>query len=247
MISLTYTNINSNFTLINICSYLEQFWIDKVKSLNHPKIWLTITVTSNKKSYIVINNLPFNISDYSDVVIVLRQAFESIPLDSSPCMDSITFEFITEKPKSKFIILGLLYIVLILLLLLICLIVFIIYLDIYPLLDNDFLSKEILDKSIDICSNITQDNTVNITNNRCSFLGTFLQYFSKSPSNYLHYPSYFLPSNINPIIYDFNLLEYILYKQYTILNIHSTLSKEYIEGLSSMLEQYQTITKRISS
>lgn len=247
MLSYTYTNLNSNFTLKNICYCLEQLWIGEVKALNCAKIWLTITVTSNKKSYILINNLPFNISDYPDIVIVLRQALASTPLHNNTLMESITFKFFVEKPKSsiinKIIIIGLLYLMLILLIIFLSLILFIIYLEVYPLLDNDIIYKEILDNSINIVGNITQDKTVNITNNKYSFLGTFLQYFNKSPSSCLYYPSCFLPSNLNPVVSDFNLLEYILYKQYNILDTHSILSKQCLEGLNSIVNVHLTNSK----
>lgn len=249
MMSYTYSNLNYNFTFQNICLSLEQFWVKEVKALNYSKIWLTITVTSNKKSYLLINNLPFNTADYPDIVIVLKQALESSPLDNKAYMESITFKFYSEKPKSsilnKLIFIGLLYTILLLIILFICFILFIIYLEFISQLDNGTISKEILDQSLNIVSNITHDKTINISNNRCSFLGTFLQYFSKSPSNIAYYPSYFLPSNLNPTENDFNLLEYILYRQYGILDIYSTIYKEYIEGLSSFLEEYQKITTRI--
>lgn len=248
--SFTYTNINSNFTFNNILSYLEQFWTTEVKVLNYNKIWLTITVTCNKKSYILINNLPFNTDNYSDIVIVLKQVFDANLYDGKTSIDSITFKLFIEKPKSKLInkliLVGLIYMALVLIILLICFIVLIIYLDVHTYLDSEILPKEILDKSLNLCSSIVQDKPISIPSNRSFILETFLQHFNKSSRSYPYFPSYFLPSKLNPVVRDFNLLEYILYRQYDILNTYSTLSKEYIEGLNALLNQYKTITNKIT-
>ena len=69
----------------------------------------------------------------------------------------------------------------------------------------------------------------------------FIDIFSST--NYS--PSYFLPSELKVVVNDFNLLEYIIYNQYTILDYQITTSMEYISGLQGILEQYQTIGDRI--
>lgn len=91
---LRYNNVNSNFTLENISSQLTKFWSTEVtKDFN--KIWLTIIVCDkNNKSYRLINNLPFNTCDFTDVIIVLRQTFDGNLLSNRKYnINNITFKY----------------------------------------------------------------------------------------------------------------------------------------------------------
>lgn len=72
MKELTYNNINISVTLENIRPYLEAFWVKKVIMANYSKIWLTIIIADKTKSIVLINNIPFNTLDYTDVMLVLK-------------------------------------------------------------------------------------------------------------------------------------------------------------------------------
>ena len=79
MQKISYNNINYRFTFNTIWSLLTKFWISEVvNKKEYSKIWLTIIVNNSKdKSFTLINNLPFSTNGYTDVLIVLRQVFET--------------------------------------------------------------------------------------------------------------------------------------------------------------------------
>jgi hypothetical protein len=69
----TIYNLNCKFAFNNVCTELTKFWLNEIIELNTSKIWLTVIVYNKKnKSYTLINNLPFNTLDYSDIAIVLK-------------------------------------------------------------------------------------------------------------------------------------------------------------------------------
>jgi hypothetical protein len=110
MKNLTYNNINCKFTFKNVSLHLTKFWINEIMRFNSlhnlfkpRKIWLTVIVANNNnRTFILIKNLPFNVSDYTDVIIVLKQVFEnSILRDRIDILQSITFKFYIENKNRK--------------------------------------------------------------------------------------------------------------------------------------------------
>lgn len=111
---------------------------------------------------------------------------------------------------------------------------------------NGIVSEQVIHRYLDVCDNELlglNKGSVNPHNN--NNLNPFIALFNKSGTHYSYLPSYFLPSKINPIIHDFNLLEYILYQQYSVLSTHSIITKEYVDGLHTILNQYNNINERL--
>lgn len=232
MKNLTYNNINSNFSLENVCLQLSKFWL-KENLIKNSKIWLTITVFNKQnKSFILINNLPFNTSDYTDFVVVLKQVFETkIFSNRKDKMDRIIFKYYLE---SKFnwkeyylnILLFILYWIFLVFTTFILFyatsVIFNILLCVETINNNNL---EVISQST-ISSDIIKGNTKNI--NKCVF-SVFSDFFDRSNISYVYYPSYFTGNNnsINIIICDSNSvssldsissLDYIISKQFYILN-----------------------------
>lgn len=131
-----YNNINLDFTFENLCTYLELFWLDEVKGLKYSKIWLTIIVYNKNWSFKLINSLPFNTLDFTDIFIVLKETFKHELLRNVSTMDDIAFKFYTEKPlryNINKIIIFVLYLVFILSILILLVIILIVYLEIFDI------------------------------------------------------------------------------------------------------------------
>jgi len=92
-------------------------------------------------------------------------------------------------------------------------------------------------------SNTYIDKDIITSKNYCIF-EPFIKLFNTNTNN-IYFSSQFLPTEFNINKDNFNLLEYIIYNQYVILDIHTTSSIEYISGLQDILQQYQTISDRI--
>lgn len=116
--------------------------------------------------------------------------------------------------------------------------VLVIYLEISQNL-NFIISQELIHKSCDIIN----EQSISASSNRSCF-ESFIKMFSSSNTS-SYFPSYFLPPNLKVDSHDFNLLEYILSNQYFILDYRTTYSKEHIEALIGILQQYQSINDRI--
>ena len=100
MITKIYKNINVNFTFENVCSELLQFWINEVVKSNYSKIWLTIIIIkNNNRSTTLIKNLPFNTSEYSDIIIVLKQMLDMKKSINKGILKTIIFKYNFEKHK----------------------------------------------------------------------------------------------------------------------------------------------------
>lgn len=95
----TIHNINCPFAFNNVCTELTKFWLNEIIGLNSSKIWLTVIVyNKKKKSYTLINNLPFNTLDCSDVIKVLKQVFEAKNLSNrKDLLNKIIFKFNFEN------------------------------------------------------------------------------------------------------------------------------------------------------
>jgi hypothetical protein len=95
---ITYNNINFRFTFNNIWSLLTKFLINEIISKKeYSKLLLTIVVIdSNNKSFTLINNLSFNINGYTDVLIIIKQFFETNIFNDQNILYSIVFKYYFE-------------------------------------------------------------------------------------------------------------------------------------------------------
>ena len=92
----TYNNINANFTYENIHSHVNEFWSNEVTKNKEQfsGIWLTIIVFTKKNiSFKLINSLPFNTNDNTDVFIALKRNLDKNYLNNKDVLDSITFRY----------------------------------------------------------------------------------------------------------------------------------------------------------
>ena len=107
-------------------------------------------------------------------------------------------------------------------------------------LQNNFLPEmeNIVIKNINICD-INSFNQEHINKS----LNPFINLFNKNGSTQ-YFPSYFLPSNIT-CNHKVDILQYILYKQYNILTVHTTLINDYLKGVFDIITEYQNINDDI--
>jgi len=195
MKNITYNNINSKFSFENVCLELNNFWI-KEKLFNNKKIWLTITVSNKQnKSFTLINNLPFNILDYTDVIIVLKQVFDNKMFSNrKDKINNIVFKYYLEnkfdwKEYSINVLIFILYSIFLVLS------TFIIFYA-TSVLFNVLLCSEIINNNLDvinentISSNVIKENTFVKCTNKCLF-SVFSDFFDKS-NFYRHYPGCFI-------------------------------------------------------
>jgi hypothetical protein len=251
-----YDNINCDFTFGNVCSFITKFWTSNRNVFNYRKIWLSISVVNtNNRSIKLIDNLPFNTSDFTDVIIVLRQIFESkILLNRNDQLNQIIFKFGFEKEVSRceiilrrikkiffytFTFIAFIFITLLIL----NIYNYIVIIDLLSDLNINLAENSFNDNCIENLIKLSDKNDDNCeeTNKEKKFciFSLFINLFNGSIS---YYPSHFAP-NLNRVeIIDFNLLEYIIYNQYAILDHHTLFSKEYIESMTEILLRYQEIT-----
>jgi len=248
MKSITYNNINLNITLANICTYLVDFWIKEISKSNYYKIWLTIIVFNKKnKKFTLINNLPFNTFDYTDVVIVLKQVLDSkLTYYKKEVLDSVTINInfenninIKNKVYTRVSPIKLIFIF-ILLLLVIFILLYTIFLILFDLNQIFFYNNDVLTESYLISTeninNIYVESSVN-SSKQIFIFDPFIKMFDKSEKYGFYFPSYFLPSNLKAEIenQDLNLLEYIIYNQYEILAHYTQIFSEYSLKINSIL------------
>jgi hypothetical protein len=252
MKNFTHHNINKNLTFENVYSCLLEFWMNESKNLENKKIWLTIIVLNKQdKSIELVNNLPFLC--FTDVVIVLKQMLICFALAESQqeisnnknIIKDIVFQYYIEENKNinkhkynwnKFILYGLIYIILLLCIIVLSAIIYIFYLEISQALNCNILTEELMQKSTEII----KEQSINISTRRFCF-EPFVKLFYQTSTSYAYFPSHFLPSELKVDDSDFNLLEYILYNQYLILDYQAL----HMEGLNDVLKQYQSISSRI--
>jgi hypothetical protein len=234
--SYTYNNIDCKFTFENICSLTTKFWLKNVVN-KHYKIWLTIIVVNSDERHIkLIDRLPFNTSDFTDVIVVLRQIFESkILLNRKDNLNRIIFKchFDNEKKikinKSRFILYTFITITLLSILFLIFILLFF----------NYILELIYYDSLYNIETTNVYECTDNVSKNNCIF-NPIISMF-----NAPYYKSCFHPNEIRVECDNWNLLEYIIYNQFNILNNQVYVTREYIEELNNILLRYQNITNTI--
>jgi len=227
----TIYNINCKFSFNNVSSELTKFWLNEIIELNPSKIWLTIVVYNKKnKSYTLINNLPFNTLDYTDIIIVLKQVFEGSNRKDS--LNKIMFKFNKDyKYNLKncnltwYILMYLIYIITIILLF----IILIFYLE-----ASQF-SYDLVNYEIYSISNNNLESTVcsetfnNVCTKQCIF-DPFIKIFNSTSYS----PSYFLPVEFKVNVKDYSLLEHIYTKQFAILDKNSKLFYEYVNNTESL-------------
>lgn len=252
MKNLTYKNINCIFNFENVSSQLTNFWLNEVKRSKKTKIWLTITVTNNdNKSFVLITNLPFNTSDYTDVLIVLKQSFNSKLLsERKDLLDNITFKYSFEQyykhNSQRFLKKILISLLIILWLVYTICIVYLIYIDITQVIYSDNIPEQILEK---VSENLVSfESTINShyndrqKKNNCIF-DIFIKLFDQKDTNY--FPSHFVHTSLPINDNSFNLLEYIIYNQYIVLAYTTNDMNEYITSLDNIIRQYQKMVGNI--
>lgn len=235
MQSLTYNNINSDFSLNNISSLLTKFWINEVlNKRNYSKIWLTIIIfNKNNQSYTLIHNLPFNISSYTDVIIVLKQIFNANHISNKDIIDNIVFKFHFDKDnynKDLFITNLFLYISIVFIIIVIIFCTFIIYLEFNQILFNDNISQEVINFANDCLKDSSRVEYNKIS--KPFMFNPFIELFNGN--NY--FPGKFIDTNLN----DFYALKYIN-NQDIIADDNVTSLMKTIIRLNSRIEEYESL------
>jgi len=225
MKNVTYNNINSIFSFENICLELNKFLI-KENLLYKSKIWITITVYNKQnKSFILLNNLPFYIKDYTDIIIVLKKVFETKSFfNRKDKINKIVFSYYLEnkftwKEYSVNILILILYSVFLLLSTFIIFYATNLLLNLFICTENINNNLEIINQST-MSLDIAKENSNNNYNNKCIF-SIFSRFFVKSCSSpYIYYPSNFLETNFKMTHLDNNIssVDYIISKQFIILD-----------------------------
>ena len=168
---------------------LTKFWLNEIIELNSSKIWLTVIVYNKKnKSYTLINNLPFNILDYSDITIVLKQVFETKNLSNrKDLLNKIVFKFnYVNNFKLTWYIMYLIYIITILLMF----IALIICLEASQF-NYDLTSDEIFSTLNDKFESTVVSETLNSVTKQCIF-----DPFIKLLNSTYYFPSHFLSAKL---------------------------------------------------
>jgi hypothetical protein len=233
MQKIIYNNINSRFTFNNIWSLLTKFWINEVlNKKEYTKIWLTIIVNnSNNKSFTLINNLPFNLNGYSDVLIVLRLVFKRISIIcDKDVINSIVFKYNFEyKDDYKwdlYITNILLYIFLILIIIISLLCTFIVFLILFQSYNIEYIDKEILNYAYESIKDYNCKEFNQVTSKRFIF-SPFIDLLNGNTN----YPSRFVSTNLNyfnefkPLYYKDNMFEDNTSLLKTILRINNRLEE----------------------
>jgi len=244
----TIYNINCLFTFNNILSLLTKFWINEVIiSKTYSKIWLTIIVNNKKnKSFTLINNLPFSTNSYTDVLIVLRQVFETSLIYDEHVLNNIVFkyhfEYKDDYKKYLDITNIFIHIILILIILILILSTLIMFLDIYQVYNIEYIDKEVFNyasEKIKHSNEFTCEAEINTK--RCIF-SPFIDLFN---GTYTNFPSKFVDINENGL----NELKFHLNELKSLLNNHQTITPynetnsfmETILNYNNRLKDYETL------
>jgi hypothetical protein len=219
MKTIVYNNINCNYTFDNICLTLTKFWTYEVLPIKKKKIWLSLIAYKNKKPFKLIDNLPFNTCDYTDVVIVLKQIL-TLKLNKRSKLDKVVFCFHFEnkygwKEYSISVIIFILYYMFLFSS------TFILFYTTYKLFNifdvlNNGSTLEVINQ--DILPLDVEQKTIKYTN-KCVF-NIFNDIFNRFYSSYTYYPSCFIETNVRIINEEnnFSSLDYIYSKQFYILD-----------------------------
>lgn len=235
MQNLIYNNLNCQFTFNNIWSLLTKFWIKEILiNKTYSKFWLTIIVNnSNKKSYTLINNLPFSTNGYTDILIVLRQVFETCLFYDRDVLNNIVFKYHFENKddykRELYITNIFIYIILTLILLMLILCTFVMFFDIYQIYNIEYIDKDVLNS---VTENIKQSKVFNDINKRFIF-SPFIKLFN---GNYTNFPSKFVDINSN----DLNELKSLLNSQNVLPNQGTSLMKT-MSTLNNRIQEYESL------
>ena len=199
MQNLTYNNLYLRFTYKTIWSLLTKFWINEViKKKSYVKIWLTITVyNSRNKSFTLINNLPFSTNSYTDVLIVLKQVFNTSIFNDQDILNRIIFKYHFEDRSNykRYLYITNILIcissIIILVILLFC--TLIIGIEIYSIYNIEYIDKEVLNNANESLKNIVNNNECNISLKR-TFFSPFIELFNAD-----YVPSKFDNKHMNEI------------------------------------------------
>ena len=230
MKNLTYNNINSSFTFNTILTLLTKFWIDEVINIKlYTKIWLTIIVyNSNDKSFTLINNLPFNINSYTDVLIVLKQVFNTSFFNDRDILNTIVFKYNFECKNNykrdiyntnMFIYIS---IIIIAIILLFC--TFILYTEISSIYNAAYINEEIL--------NYANEKIKNNNIPKPFIFSPFIELFNANNE-----PSKFLALNDNY----FWVENFSTYNQGVQMDLDETISSKVIFELNNRLERSEIL------
>lgn len=192
---LTYNNLNSLFTFNNIWSLFTKFWINEVINKRYSKIWLTIKlINSNNKSFTLINNLPFSTNGYTDILIVLRQVFDTSIYDRN-ILSSIIFKYHFEYKDDykKYINITNIYIYIIstLIILILILCMSLLLFDVYQIYNIEYINKELFNS---VTENIKYSHSreYNEIYTKRFIFSPFIELFN---GNYTSFPSKFVDIN----------------------------------------------------
>jgi len=240
MQNLIYNNLNSRFTFNTILSLLTKFWINEVINKKvYSKIWLTITVyNSHNKSFTLINNLPFNINNYTDILIVIKQVFNTSFFNDRDILNTIVFKYHLETKnnykRDLYITNILIFISIIIIILLLLLCIFIIYLETYSLYNIEYLDTEILNYANE---NLKNANYKESTISKRFIFSPFVELFNGSTN----VSSNFVDKNFNY----FYVLNYLGHCTDIQINSHSTILSESIFKLYTQIEDYESLVSEL--
>lgn len=187
---------------------------------------------TNNTTFTLIDNLPFNTSDYNDVLIVAENKFRSNLLNRAYLLDSITFTYSIKNRQASTLTKHIR----------IFIFTFILFSSLYCyfLLNNQY--PCIMEMPI---------NTVVISEDKPnkSIFGLFIELFKVTNTSYKHYPSYFLSDNTNNVINVMYvrdpagsfILECVRFKQFTTLNYLTQVTVEHLETMQIIRNEYSDI------
>lgn len=237
---LTLYYYNLPLTCKNVQIELYNFWRKNILNYNS-KIWLTIDIKLTSNTVIrLIDNLPFNASDYNDALIVAEQKYKSLLLlCKTDMVDSIKFNYIIKDNKeykhNNILLLG-------------CMIINIMLITglCYYFI---FLSQPVFFVETPTDMSFVNENK----SNKCLF-GLFSDLFKINNSSYSYYPSCFLENCITTVkeksIEGQNsslILEHISREQYATLNYLTLITIEHIETMRDITRNYSEIINDLSA
>ncbi len=234
-----YNNLNCEFIFNNIWSLLTKFWISEViTKKGSSKIWLTIIInhTSNK-SFTLINNLPFRVKGYTNVLAVIKQVLNTSVFCEKNKLKTIYFiyHFDAFQNKNKYkqdlnITNMFIYLSLALLMLILVFFTFILFLEVYQTYNIS-----IIDENVLYCAheNIKDYKEFNEVSTKRFIFSSFIELFKE---NSCSFPSKFVDINEN----DLNELKSLLNNQNVIadnsVSFHKTMLKN-----NDRLKEYESI------